>query len=187
MLRIRWMMQVCTIACGQTFADHLGQAFEPVADHEEHVLDAAVAQVGQHRHPELRALTAGAGPQPEDVPLAVEGDPDRGVERPVRDLPVADLDHDRVDEHRRVDRVERAGCPGLHLLDHLVGDPARSSPCRPTRRRSRRSARRSPRSSGPWHTATARSHRPRSAAAAASSRSAARTCPARSRGTSIST
>ena len=67
MLRIRWMMQVCTIACGHTLLDHLGQALQAVADDEEHVLDAAVAQVGEHAHPELRALPAGAGPQPEDV------------------------------------------------------------------------------------------------------------------------
>jgi NADH dehydrogenase len=31
-------------------ADHLGQAFEAVADHEEDVLDAAVAQIGEHAH-----------------------------------------------------------------------------------------------------------------------------------------
>ena len=70
-------------------ADHLGQALEAVADHEEHVLDPAVAQVGQHAHPELGAFPTAAGPQPEDVFLAVEGDADRGVDRPVRDLAVS--------------------------------------------------------------------------------------------------
>ena len=159
-------------------ADDLGQAFQAVADQEEHVPHAAVAQVGEHAHPELRALAAGAGPQPEDVLVAVQGDPDRGVDRPVGDLPVADLDHDRVDEHRRVDLVQRPGAPSrvissitLSVIREIV------SLLTPTRRRSRRSAPRSPRWSTLSHTATTRSRRHRTAAAAASSRSAARTCP----------
>ena len=36
-LRIRWMMQVWTVVSGHTFADHVGQALQPVADQEEHV------------------------------------------------------------------------------------------------------------------------------------------------------
>ena len=140
-LRIRWMMQVWTVVSGHTFPTTSGRPFEPVADQEEHVLHAAVADVGQHAHPELRALTAGPGPQPQDVLLAGQGDPDRGIDRPVRDLPVADLDHDRVDEDRGVDRVERPGLPGLHLLDDLVGDPGDGLLAAPTRRRSPRSAR----------------------------------------------
>jgi hypothetical protein len=68
--------------------DDLGQALEPVADQEEHVPGSPVPDVGQHGHPELRALTAGPGPQPEDVLLAIEEDSDRGIDRPVRDLPV---------------------------------------------------------------------------------------------------
>jgi hypothetical protein len=58
---------------------------------------------------------------PEDVFLAPERDADRGVDGPVGDLPVADFHHDRVDEHRSVDLIERPGLPGLHLLD----DPGR--------------------------------------------------------------
>jgi hypothetical protein len=104
-------------------ADHLGQALEPVADHEEHVPDAPVAQVGEHAHPELGALPAGASPQAEDVFLPGQGDADGGVDGPVGDLPVPDLHHDGVDEDRRIDLIERPAAPGLHLLDHLVGDP----------------------------------------------------------------
>ena len=141
MLRIRWMMQVCTIACGHTLPTTSGSPFSPSQTTKNDVLHAAVAQVGEHAHPELRALTAGAGPQPEDVALAGQADPDRGVERPVGDLPVADLDHDRVDEDRRVDLIQRPGRPVVHLLDHLVGDPADRLLATPRRRRSRRSAR----------------------------------------------
>jgi hypothetical protein len=102
------MMQVCTIVWPD-IADHLGQTLQPVADDEEHVPHAAVTQIGEHAHPELRTLAAGAGPQPEDVALAVEADPDRGVDRPVGDLPIADLDHDRIDEDRRVDLAVSTG------------------------------------------------------------------------------
>ena len=122
-------------------AHHLGQALQPVADHEEHVPDAPVPQVRQHAHPELGALPAGPGPQAQDVLLTSEGDADGSVDRPVGDLPVPHLDHDRVDEDGRVDLIERTLLPGLHLLDHLVGDPADGLLAAPMPRRSRRSAR----------------------------------------------
>jgi hypothetical protein len=73
---------------------------------------------------ELRALPTGAGPQPEDVAFPAESDPDRGVERSVGDLAIADLHHDRVDEDRGVDSIQGPYRPIVHLLDHLVGDPA---------------------------------------------------------------
>jgi hypothetical protein len=38
-----------------------------------------------------------------DVMLSAQCDADGGVDRPVGDLPIPDLDHDGVDEHRRVD------------------------------------------------------------------------------------
>ncbi|GIG93082.1 hypothetical protein Pen02_80180 [Plantactinospora endophytica] len=52
------------------------------------VADTIAGLLRQHAHPELGALTTGAGPRAEDVLPPVEGDADRGVERPVRDLPV---------------------------------------------------------------------------------------------------
>jgi hypothetical protein len=116
------MMQVCTIASGH-IRHHLGQALEAVADDEERVLHAAVAQIGEHRHPELRTSTTAASPEPADVALAGQRDADGRVERPIRDLAVADLDHDRVDEDRRVGRIEWPHRPLVHLLEHLVGDP----------------------------------------------------------------
>ena len=62
------MMQVCTVARGNTAVTLSGQAFEPVTDQEEDVRDAAVLQIGEHRQPELRRLPAtSAGPDPEDV------------------------------------------------------------------------------------------------------------------------
>jgi len=53
--------------------------------------------------PVLGALTAFAGPQPQDVALAVHADADDHVDRPVGDLALADLDVDGVDEQERWD------------------------------------------------------------------------------------
>ena len=54
---------------------------------------------GDQAHLELRALTATiSGPQTEHVAVPGQVDPDRGVERLVADLPVADLEVDRVDQ-----------------------------------------------------------------------------------------
>src|SRR3954449_9220665 len=123
--RIRWMTHACPITAATEHGVHrVGKPLEAVADDEEHIAHAAVLQIGQHVHPELRRLaTTGAGPQPEDVSPTVEVDADRGVERPVADLAVADLDVDSVDENRRVDRRKRPTGPGLHLLHHPIGDP----------------------------------------------------------------
>src|SRR3954470_16536753 len=48
----------------------------------------------------------GPGPQAEDVVLPGQTDPDRGVDRPVRDLTITHLDHDRVEKDHRIDAVE---------------------------------------------------------------------------------
>ena len=46
--------------------DRFGKAGEPVAADDQHVLDAAVGQLGAHTGPKLRAL-AGLNPDPEHV------------------------------------------------------------------------------------------------------------------------
>ena len=70
----------------------------------------------------LGALAAVAGPDAEDVAVAVDGDRHDHIDRPVRDLTVPDLDIDSIDEHHRVDPVEGAVLPLGHPVDHLVGD-----------------------------------------------------------------
>jgi hypothetical protein len=85
-------------------ARDLGRALQPVADHEERVLDPPVLQVGQHAHPELGALPAFpalSDPKPEDVLVPGQGDPDRGVNRPAGDAPDPRFHHYRVGEDRR--------------------------------------------------------------------------------------
>jgi hypothetical protein len=69
------------------------------------------------------SLATVAGPQSEYVALAGAGDPDGYVDGPVGDLAVADLHVDGVDEHHRIDRLQRPVAPLGHLTDDLVGDP----------------------------------------------------------------
>ena len=52
---------------GHTLPTTSGSPFSPSQHEEEHIPHAPVADVGEHRHPELGALTAGPGPQPQDV------------------------------------------------------------------------------------------------------------------------
>lgn len=100
---------------GPDGSDGLGQALEPVADRDSDVLDAAVFDFGQHREPELCPFAAVFCPQPEDIPATIDAGAERDVDRPVRDLPVADLDADSIDEHHRVDPVQGPVLPFGHL------------------------------------------------------------------------
>ena len=114
------------------------------------------------------------GPQPQNVPLAIDGDADGDVDRPVGDLAVTDLDHDRVDEDRRVDLIQRAHCPVVHFLEHPVGDP-RHGLFGDRRPIDCAKCARSPRWSNPSRRATTRSHPPRTGGVAVCARSAVRT------------
>ncbi len=102
--------------------DRFRQAFQPVAHDDAHVVDTAVLDLGEDLQPVLGALAAGADPQPENVAFAIDGHTDRCVDRPVGDLAVADLDHDRVDEHDRIHTIEGPVLPLGELADHPVGD-----------------------------------------------------------------
>ena len=81
----------------------------------------------QNRAPSPAVAVSGRGlgqPDAQHVLLAVGVDADRDVGGLVlHDVVVADLDHDRVQEHHRVDRIQRPGLPGPDLLQHRVGDP----------------------------------------------------------------
>src|SRR5881398_2195407 len=99
------MMQVCAMACGQTLDTTSGSPLSPSQTTKNTSPIPRFFRSVSTAIQKLRALTTAAGPEPEDVPLTSQRDADRRVERAVGDLTVADLDHDRVDEHRGVDRA----------------------------------------------------------------------------------
>jgi len=103
--------------------DRVGQAFEAVAAHQQHVLHAAVADLGEDRQPELGALAAVAQPHAQHVLAALDVDADAQVGGPIDHRAAgADLHDQGVDVEDRVHRVERPRLPLVELLDDAVGD-----------------------------------------------------------------
>ena len=85
--------------------DGLREPGEPVAAHDEHILDAAVGQFSADPGPELRPL-AGLDPDAQNVLDALHVHAHGDVRGTVPDLvPVADLDDDRIQIE---DRIQRA-------------------------------------------------------------------------------
>jgi hypothetical protein len=73
--------QVCTVASGHVVRIASGGPFQAVAAHDQRVGDPAVAELGGHRHPLLRALTTRrTEPEAEDVAFAVEVHTNRDIE-----------------------------------------------------------------------------------------------------------
>jgi hypothetical protein len=100
----------------------VGQPGKPVADEDATVACAAVFDLGQHVQPIFGAFSALAYPQTEDVAFAIHRDRQHNIDRPVGDLPVADLDPDRVDEDDWVDRVQGTVLPLGHTFEHRISD-----------------------------------------------------------------
>ena len=107
-------MQVCPQACGKTASI---ASRKPLSPSDEHVLDAALLQLGRHLQPEPGAL-ARLEPEPEHVRLALGVDADRDVADPYSDgAAVPDLHAWRVDERDRVDVLERPRLPPVHIVE----------------------------------------------------------------------
>jgi hypothetical protein len=100
--------------------DSLRQALEPVAHQHQYVLHAAVLEFGEHVQPVLGAFTTVAGPDAEDVAMTFGGDRQHDVDRPVRDVTIADLDVDGIDEQNRINPVQGSVLPLGHPVHHLV-------------------------------------------------------------------
>src|SRR5512135_1168766 len=60
--------------------DGLGEALQPIDDGDQHVLDAAVLQLGHHAQPELGAFAL-LDPQSEDLLVAFRAHAARGARR----------------------------------------------------------------------------------------------------------
>src|SRR4029077_19816348 len=85
--------------------------FQTVADHHQDVPGAAVLDLGADPQPVLGPLPVAVlpGPQAQEAALAVCGDAQRQVDGPVRDLTLADLHVDRVDENHRINSLVSSG------------------------------------------------------------------------------
>ena len=93
-----------------------------VTAQDEKVTQATIAQLGQHREPELRPLGLG-DPHAQSMLATLHVHPDDQV----RDLDrhhasVPDLDPQPVDVDDRVHLVDRPVTPDLDLIGHHIGD-----------------------------------------------------------------
>src|SRR6266581_5313984 len=92
-LRIRWILHVCTVVSGHTFPTTSGRPLGPSQTRKNTSRTPRLRMSVRTLIQNFAPSPPGACPQPEDVLPAVHGDADRGAGRPVGDLPVADLDH----------------------------------------------------------------------------------------------
>ena len=104
--------------------DGLWQAFEPVAHDDQNVGQAPVGELRGDTDPVFGAFSVGvADPHPQDVFVAVNVDAHSQVHGPVGYVAVSDLDHQRVDEHHRIHRVQGSGPPRFEFFSNPVGHP----------------------------------------------------------------
>ena len=109
---------------GEDRLDRLGEALQPVDAADQDVPHAALLEIAQDLHPELRALGL-LKPHPEHVAIAVDGDAQREVAGAALDAAsLADLQHQAVEEHDRVDVLQRPLRPRADVVHDRVGDAA---------------------------------------------------------------
>ncbi len=103
--------------------DCLGEAGQAVHAADQDVLDAALLQIAEYLHPELGALGL-LEPHAEHVALAVDPHPEREVASlALHRAALLDLQHERVEEHDRVDIIKRPLLPSASIVHHRVGHP----------------------------------------------------------------
>ena len=89
-------MHVCTVVLREQRLDRFREPFETIDTRDQDLLDAALLEIGEDLHPELRALV-GLKPHPEDLTLAVHRDRHREVAGlALHAAAVADLEYERV-------------------------------------------------------------------------------------------
>jgi hypothetical protein len=90
---------------GEDGLDRLGEPLKAVDAGDQHIADAALVQIVEHREPELGAFCV-LPPDPERVAVAVAGDAEREVAGAASHRTVlCDLDAQRVEVDDRIDLV----------------------------------------------------------------------------------
>ena len=115
-------MHVWTVVLGKIASIASGNPVSPSTHADQDVADTALLEIGQDLHPELRALGL-LEPHAQHVAVAVERDPEREVQRAaLHTAAVADLQDHAVQEHDRVDVLQRPLSPLAHVVHDRVGD-----------------------------------------------------------------
>ena len=116
-------MHVWTVVLGKIASIASGNPVRPSTHAIRMSADAAGLQVGQHLHPELRAFGL-LKPHAQHVAVAVEGDAQRQIQRAaLHAAALADLQDHAVQEHDRVDVLQRPLSPVPDVVHDRVGHP----------------------------------------------------------------
>src|SRR5664279_3935348 len=108
------------IAC----VDGLRAAFQPIDTCNENIFPSPSLQLVEHAQPKLGSLV-GAAPQPQHFFVAFHGDADGHVDGPILHRAfLTHLDHQGIQVHDRVYRIQRPVLPGSHFVQHRIGDVA---------------------------------------------------------------
>ena len=111
---------------GRVWEDRLdcfGETGQAVHAADQDVLDAALLELAEYVDPELGALGL-LEPHAEHVALAAGPHPEREVASlALHRTALLDLEHERVEEHDRVDIIKRPLLPSASVVHHRVGHP----------------------------------------------------------------
>ena len=117
-------MHVWTVVLGKIASIASGKPVRPSTHAIRMSRHPAGLQIVEHLHPELRALGL-LKPHAQHVAVPVERDPEREVQRAALDgAALADLEDHAVQEHDRVDVLQRPLAPVADVVHHAVGDAA---------------------------------------------------------------
>ena len=105
-------------------AQGLWNTLETIGDGDQDVPDSAGLEVVEHLQPEFSSLGV-LDPDPQDVARAIGQHAEGEVNRLVaHHRLLADLHPQRIEEHHRIHRLERAALPGADLGHHRIRDGA---------------------------------------------------------------
>jgi len=120
-------MHVCTIVLGNTASIASGNPLSP-STQAIRMSWTPLLELGDDLHPELRALGF-LEPQAEHVAVTVHGDAQGEVAgAALHASALTDLEHQAVQEHDRIDVIERPRGPGPGVVHHGVSDAADQIP-----------------------------------------------------------
>ncbi len=92
-------MHVGTTVRGQTASTASGRPFSPSQKEHQDIFNSAILQLGEDLQSVLGALTTVTGPDPENVPGALDRDGHRHLDRRVGNLVVYRLGHSAPHGH----------------------------------------------------------------------------------------
>ena len=107
---------------GEHGSNGIRKALEAVDNRQHDIIDTPVLELVHDAKPELGPFIL-LDPQPKHLLAAIRTNAEGNVDRFAADHAfVADFNPDRVEEHQRIGRIERALLPSDNFLQNGIGD-----------------------------------------------------------------